>query len=272
MKKTFDNSQNIPEEIAIYESEDGDISFNVNVFSEDVWLTQKQMAELFAKDRKTITEHINNIYKEGEWQKRSTCWDFQLVQKEGKRTVSRYVEHYNLDIIISVGYRVKSTRGTQFRKWANRVIKRYLTNGYVVDEVRIKQIESSISQLVSLEKIRSKEVSEIKELLKHLISRPIIIQNNNNVSMGSRELETKIIELLDKIIIHLTNSKAEKSKLQQIKQDLSVKDQDRKTKNRIVKFFKEIGDDKSEIYKVIRGAGIAKNIISELVKLGNKLW
>jgi hypothetical protein len=123
--------------ITIYQSNDGKISFNVNVFNETVWLTQKQMANLFDKDRKTITEHINNVYKEGELEKKSTSWDFQLVQKEGDRDITRDIEHYNLDVIISVGYRVKSKRGTQFRQWATNILKQYMMNGFAINEIRI---------------------------------------------------------------------------------------------------------------------------------------
>jgi hypothetical protein len=95
------------------------------------------MANLFDKDRKTITEHINNVYKEGELEKKSTSWDFQLVQKEGDRDITRDIEHYNLDVIISVGYRVKSKRGTQFRQWATNILKQYMMNGFAINEIRI---------------------------------------------------------------------------------------------------------------------------------------
>ena len=131
-----DNQNNI----ITYQSSDGQISFGVNLFEDTVWLTQKQMAELFNKDRKTITEHINNIYKERELDKNSTSWNFQLVRKEGNKEVVRRVEHYNLDVIISVDYRVKSPRGTQFRIWANKILKSYLLNGYAINETRIRDI------------------------------------------------------------------------------------------------------------------------------------
>ena len=140
------------QDIITYQSNDGQISFGVNVFEETVWLTQKQMAELFDKDRKTVTEHINNVYKENELEKDSTSWKFQLVQKEGNREVVRDVEHYNLDVIISVGYRVKSQRGTQFRRWATNILKQYLLNGYAINEQRIRALEKKIDSLGTVQK------------------------------------------------------------------------------------------------------------------------
>ncbi|HPG37008.1 MAG TPA: RhuM family protein [bacterium] len=127
-------------QIIIYQPEVGLSSLEVRLENETVWLTQNQMAELFDKNRKTITEHINNIYKELELQRDSTSRKFQLVQKEGEREIVREIEHYNLDVIISVGYRVKSKRRTQFRIWANKVLKEYLMKGYALNQ-RIEQIE-----------------------------------------------------------------------------------------------------------------------------------
>jgi len=198
-------------DIAIYQGEDGQFSFNVNVFDDTVWLTQKQMADLFDKSVKTINEHITNSFNDDEVEKTSTIRKFQIVQKEGSRDISRAVEHYNLNVIISVGYKVKSKRGVQFRKWATNILKQYMLNGYAVNDIRIKQIESSITELVASNKIQEEEITEIKNLLKRLIDRPIIIQNhhqiNNNVSLGSKDLETKITHLIDKLIEDLKDNK-----------------------------------------------------------------
>ena len=109
-----------------YFLEDGSSSFDVQMDSRTVWLSQKDMAGLFGKTRVAITQHIGNIYSEGELEKTSTSKNFLLVQKEGVREISREVEHYNLDVIISVGYRVKSKRGTQFRIWATKILREYL--------------------------------------------------------------------------------------------------------------------------------------------------
>lgn len=112
-----------------------------------VWLSQKQMADLFQKDVRTVNEHLGNIYKEKELQKKSTVRNFRIVQKEGKREVSRNVDFYNLDVIISVGYRVKSQRGTQFRIWATKLLKKHLIEGYTINEKRLKTQEQKYLEL-----------------------------------------------------------------------------------------------------------------------------
>ena len=119
---------------------DGTLELNVPVSweQETVWLTRSQMAKLFERDVKTIGKHINNALKEE--LDRSTVANFATVQMEGGREVERNIEHYNLDMIISVGYRVKSTRGVQFRKWANLVLKQYIIQGYAVNNNRIAQL------------------------------------------------------------------------------------------------------------------------------------
>jgi len=124
-------------EIVIYE--DGNVRLETAVESETIWLNQKQMGELFDKSTKTINEHIKNIFKEGELERDSTFRKFRIVQTEGKREVEREIDFYNLDVIISVGYRVKSKRGTQFRIWATKVLKEYLLNGYALDRERLQK-------------------------------------------------------------------------------------------------------------------------------------
>ena len=113
-------------QIAIYKSKTGQISMHLDIKRDTVWLTQKQMSILFNKDIKTISEHIGNVYQEKELERNSTIRKFQIVQQEGSRQIKRSVDHYNLDIIISVGYRVKSLQGTQFRIWATKTLKQYL--------------------------------------------------------------------------------------------------------------------------------------------------
>ena len=115
-------------EIVIYKTKGGQSALEVKLQQETVWLTQVQMSQLFDKDRRTISEHVNNLYKNEELQRDRTIRKFRLVQKEGKRKVEREVDFFNLDVIISVGYRVKSQRGTQFRIWATRVLKDHLIN------------------------------------------------------------------------------------------------------------------------------------------------
>lgn len=125
-------------EIIIYQTEDGLTKINVNMQDETVWLSLDQMSELFQRDKSTISRHIKNVYAEGELKKESTVANFATVQKEGQRSVERQIEHYNLDVIISVGYRVKSVRGTQFRIWASSVLKEYIKKGFAMDDERLK--------------------------------------------------------------------------------------------------------------------------------------
>lgn len=118
--------------IEIYRSQDGSVQLNVKLENETVWLTQSQMAELFGRDRTVIARHINNCYKEGELDKNITCAKFAHMGKDQDQTYETTM--YNLDVIISVGYRVKSIQGTRFRQWANSVLKQYLIKGYVINQ------------------------------------------------------------------------------------------------------------------------------------------
>ena len=134
-------------QIAIYQSQDGKIELNVRLDQDTVWLSQKQMAELFDKDVRTVNEHIGNIYSEGELEKGATIRKFRIVRTEGNRQVSREIDCYNLDVAISVGYRVKSNRGTQFRIWATNVLKQYLVAGYAINEKRLAEKQEQIDAL-----------------------------------------------------------------------------------------------------------------------------
>jgi prophage maintenance system killer protein len=134
-------------EVVIYKSRQGKTELEVSLKDDTVWLTQKQMSELFQKNVRTINEHVKNIYAEGELGEGSTIRKFRIVQKEGTRTVNRNVDFYNLDVIISVGYRVKSLRGTQFRIWANKVLKDYLVKGYALNEKRLKEQKDRVKEL-----------------------------------------------------------------------------------------------------------------------------
>ena len=125
---------NLSDKIVIYRTADGQTTVDVKMDGDTVWLSQAQMAELFQTDRTSILRHIKNIYKTGELEENPTCAFFAQVRTEGKRTVTRQIPYYNLDMIISVGYRVKSLRGTQFRQWANRILREYLVKGFVVNE------------------------------------------------------------------------------------------------------------------------------------------
>ena len=136
--------------IVIYQTEDGQTQIDVRLENETVWLTQAQMAELFEKTPQNITMHIRNAYNEGELEKESTCKEYLQVQTEGKRKVKRIQKFYDLDVIISVGYRVHSKRGTAFRIWARRIIKEYLVKGYAVNERIRKEQIGELRQLVQV--------------------------------------------------------------------------------------------------------------------------
>jgi len=135
-------SENLPapsdSRILIYQSDAGEIRLEVRLQDETVWLTQKLMSELFAKDVRTINEHIKNVYEEGELEPESTIRKFRIVQIEGTRQVRRLVDFYNLDMIISVGYRVKASVATRFRQWATARLREYIVKGFVLDDERLK--------------------------------------------------------------------------------------------------------------------------------------
>ena len=127
-------------EMLIYQTEDGLTKIDVNMQSETVWLSLDQMADLFQRDKSTISRHIKNIFDEGELDRNSTVAKFATVQNEGNRQVERAIDYYNLDVIISVGYRVKSQRGVQFRIWATNVLKEYIKKGFAMDDDRLKEL------------------------------------------------------------------------------------------------------------------------------------
>lgn len=127
-------------EILFFETEDKQVKLPVNVENGAVWLNQNQIAKLFDRDIKTIGKHISTALKEELDNIESTVAEFATVQMEGNREVERNVEYYNLDVIISVGYRIKSKRGVEFRRWANSVLKQYILNGYAVNDIRIRQL------------------------------------------------------------------------------------------------------------------------------------
>lgn len=144
-------------EVIIYQAPDGTTSLDVKLENETVWLSQAQMAELFETTPQNITLHIGNVYKEGEVQQDATCKDFLQVRQEGKRQVQRTLSHYNLDVIISVGYRVKSQRGIQFRIWANKILKEYLVKGFVVNQqAKVKQLQEALDSIKILTDIASR--------------------------------------------------------------------------------------------------------------------
>jgi prophage maintenance system killer protein len=134
-------------EIVIYQREDGKSEISVTLHRESLWLSLNQIAELFGRDKSVISRHLRNVFQSGELSREATVAFFATVQSEGKRSVERQVEYFNLDIILSVGYRVNSKQGTQFRIWANNILREYLTKGYVLNEKRLAGREEELRVL-----------------------------------------------------------------------------------------------------------------------------
>ncbi len=149
----------LPSEFLLYQSEDGETRIQVRLVDETVWLSLGQMAELFQRDKSVISRHIANAFEEGEFERTATVAKYATVQSEGSRQIQREIEHYNLDVIISVGYRVKSLRGAQFRRWATQRLKEYIVKGFVMDDERLKQARHDyFDELVR--RVRAIRVSE----------------------------------------------------------------------------------------------------------------
>jgi hypothetical protein len=156
--------------IVIYQSDDGKTKIDVKLEDETVWLSQQQMADLFSTSRTNIIEHINNIYLEEELDKNATCRKFRQVQKEGNRNVSREIPFYNLDMIISLGYRIKSKVATNFRRWATERLKEYMIKGFTMDDERLKgngggnywkELLARIKDIRSSEKVLYRQVLDL---------------------------------------------------------------------------------------------------------------
>jgi len=182
-------------EIEIYKTPDKTVEVRVQFKNETVWLSQKMMAELFDKDSDTISLHLKNIYSEGELGEDSTTEFFSVVQMEGKRQVKRNTKFYNLDAILSVGYRVNSKRGTQFRQWATQRLKDYLVKGYAVNKKRLEELNKVIEIIQNSNYRETKELSEAKGLLDILskYTKSFILLNqydSNNIELS--ELDSNI--------------------------------------------------------------------------------
>lgn len=150
-------------QIEIYHIDNENTEISVKLEGDTVWLNLIQMTDLFQRDKSVISRHINNVFKEGELQRKSTVAKFATVQSEGNRKITRSLEYFNLDVIISVGYRVKSKRGTDFRIWANKVLKNYLIEGYALNEKKLNNQNEQLRELKKSVKILGKVLNQ-KEL------------------------------------------------------------------------------------------------------------
>jgi hypothetical protein len=153
-------------EIVLYKAEDGQTTVDVRFEQETVWLTQIQIVELFKSSKANISEHIKSIFASGELKRNSTVRKFRTVRKEGLRAVSRTLEHYNLDMIISVGYRVNSRRGTQFRIWATSVLREHLVKGFTINKRRLKELHQAVHLITEIAEHRDLSGDEAKALLR----------------------------------------------------------------------------------------------------------
>ncbi len=173
--------ENNDSEFILYKTEDGDTRIQVKMLNETVWLTQEQMGELFDKSKKTISEHIRNIFNEGELQEDSVVRKFRTTAADGKKY---QVNFYNLDVIISVGYRVKSLRGTQFRMWATERLREYIVKGFTMDDLRLKEVGGGNyfdELLARIRDIRSSEKVFWRKVL-DIYATSIDYEPNNEVS------------------------------------------------------------------------------------------
>lgn len=152
-------------EIAVYQAADGAVRVEARLQRETVWLTKQQMAELFGRERSVISKHIRNAFAEGELAQAATCANLAQVRQEGARTVSREVDHYNLDVIISVGYRVKSVQGTRFRIWATQLLREHLVRGYTVNQQRLRELSQAVRLVADTARRRELADDEAQALL-----------------------------------------------------------------------------------------------------------
>lgn len=151
------------QDILLYQSPDGQIRLDVQLNHETVWLTQAQMAQLFNKNPDTVGLHIRNIFSTGELEPKATTEDYSVVRQEGKRRVGRTITHYNLEVVIAVGYRVNSLQGTRFRQWATQILRDYLVQGYALNERRLRESQRQLADLKRLVQLQS-EVAASQEL------------------------------------------------------------------------------------------------------------
>lgn len=157
------NPNNELSDFILYTAPSGEVRIEIYLQNETIWLTQQKIADLFGVDRTVVTKHLKNIFQEGELKKETTSAKFAQVQKEGEREVKRNIEFYNLDAIISVGYRVNSSKATQFRIWATKTLKEYIIKGFVLDDERLKQGKTTFGKdyfKELLERVRSIRASE----------------------------------------------------------------------------------------------------------------
>lgn len=241
--------------IAVFQSSDNEIEFQVVIDNNEdtVWATQHQIIELFGKSRRTIGEHIKNIYSEGELDVISTRREFRQVQKEGNREVTRLVGLYNLDVIISVGYRVKSQRGIEFRKWATKRLKEYLIEGYSINKELLDQQNLKIKNLEKTVDLLNEKYIANQNIITDGFLSIISKYSRSFVLLNQFDSGTLNIDNLQHEIIYVVNYNDVKLAISQLKKDLIKK-------NEATNLF---GNEKDDSFKGILGS-ISQTIFGQL--------
>ena len=212
-------------EIVVFRPQDGQTEFQVvlDAGQDTVWATEQQIVELFGKARRTIGEHIKNIYEEGELDKASTWREFRQVQKEGEREVSRKVSVYNLDVIISIGYRVKSPVGVEFRKWANQKLKDYLLKGYSINWELLQKEQSTVKRLQEAVDILNQQLLDRQAILTDGLLSIISHYSRSFDLLNKYDKEDLSESDLNENIIYVINTLDVRKAIQQLKADLMSK-------------------------------------------------
>ncbi len=208
MTNNPDNSDNLPAgtgEFIVYRTTDGSTQVQLRAVDGTVWLTQRDMSQLFAKSISTISEHIKNIYDDGECTPEATFRKFRTVQSEGGRDVTRYIEAYSLDLILAVGYRVRSARGVQFRQWATTVLREYLVKGFAMDDARLKDPAGLDYFDELLERIRDIRASEMRFYRK---VRDIFKATSVDYDSSSQDAQTFFATIQNKLFFSVTGHTA----------------------------------------------------------------
>ena len=278
-------------DIIIYQTEDGLTKINVKIENETVWLSQQQMAELFSTSRTNIIEHINNIYEEEELNKNSTCQNFRQVRKEGNRNVTREIPFYNLDMIISLGYRVKSKVATNFRKWATERLKEYMIKGFTMDDERLKgngggnywkELLARIKDIRSSEKVLYRQVLDLYATAvdydpkdEKSIQFFKIVQNKLHYAITGKTAAELIYERVDSEKIHMGLTTWKNSPDGKImKYDISIaknylNEEELKKLERLTISFLDYAEDMAEEHQVMTMNDWIKET-DELLKFRNK--
>ncbi|MCH6199437.1 type II toxin-antitoxin system death-on-curing family toxin [Aquiflexum sp. LQ15W] len=242
-------------EIVVFKPSQGNNEFEIILDGEQdtVWVTEQQLVELFGKARRTIGEHIRNIYKEGEWEKESTWRNFRQVQKEGERKVKRVVSAYNLDVVISVGYRVKSPVGIEFRKWATQRLKDYLVKGYAINSELLSKQGQKIIQLENqLDILRERTFESQRVLTEGFLD--IISKYSKSFELLNRyDSEDLQLDNLSKEIIYVINYDDVKKAIHQLKRELIQKGEAGEL----------FGNEKDDSFRGILGS-ISQTVFGEL--------